>query len=334
MNTNATGFRSAPGKPLCFTLFILLFLSLAPPNLLGADISRCFVRKMQGFSQTSTNPPQWRTPSPFTFQADAYADSSEALTSAQLQLPDGASEWLWWTPVGYRPTSYEFSSSFSSASSLDAAYPSGWYTFALETAHDGNQTIPLNLLPQDYPNAPWVSNFAELQTLDANADCVLRWAPFTNTTSADSIVVEIWRDPETRVFATPLAAPLSGTNLSLVIPRNTLAAGHVYPSFLVFTRLTEVDTETYPGTRCAAGYDSYTIFTIRTLPELRLSLSNTTATLSWPKDSGGFALEATADLVTAPQWVSVTNPPIIVADLYTVTLPATNRLMLYRLRKN
>jgi hypothetical protein len=339
MPTNVTSRSAAAVNPCCVSAIIaaaavVFSLDCAPPNALGSDVSGCFLRKVQGFMQTSAAMPAWRTPYPFAFQVDASVESSDALLDATLVLPDGSLETMTWDPLhSYRPPSFGYRENFTSAQELEDACTNGTYFILLDTANDGFRVIALDLLAPVYPDAPWVVNFDAAQRVDTRSDFVLRWAGFAGATTNDSIVIEIWSDPSSRVFATPDDVPFSATNTSIVVPRNTLAPGKTYVVFLVFLRITDRDEGNYPGVSSKAGCDTYTVFQLRALPELHISVSNNLATVSWPSPATGFDLETNADPGRSDQWNAVTNLPSLVDGWYSVTLPATNRAMFYRLNR-
>lgn len=284
-----------------FLSLILPALLVCPIAVLGSDVNRCFVRKRQGFSQTSTNPPVWRTAKPFGFVADVYVDSVDAISNASIALPDGTSFSLAWnTNIIFRPTSYTFSEDFESAGSLDAAYPGGVDTLSINTAHEGVKTITNNLPIVSYSNAPWVSNYTAAQSVDAGRDFRLAWSPFVDGTTNDTIIVELWhyRSPGTnRVFSTPTDPPFCGTNTSVLIPENTL-------------------------------------FLVHTLPDLRITAGESEVTLSWPRPSDGFVLQTATNLNVSDGWTRVVDTPVILDDRFTVSLPATNDARFYRLSRD
>ncbi len=322
--------RGAPNLLAPALVFILALVTCQ-----GADVTSCFVRKLQGFSQTNAGLPVLRMPAPFTFEADAYVDSNDVFTNATIEFPGGAIASMSWDPMHrYRPASYQFKDDLASAESLDTAYPDGTYTMSLGTTSDGLRSISFDLVAPAYPNAPWVSNFDASQQVNAEEDFLLQWGSFIGATTNDAIEVEIWSDPATRVFRAPDAIPFSSTNTSLVIPRGTLQDGRTYVVFLVFLRAADFESPTYPGVPCRTGCDSYNVFQIRTLPKLRINVSSLDVALSWPSSSTGFALEANSSLHESDHWAAITNTPQLEGDSFTLTLPATNHAMFFRLNRN
>jgi hypothetical protein len=206
------------------------------------------------------------------------------------------------------------------------------------TPHDGLRSISLDLLTNSFPNAPFVSNFAEAQSVNPAADFLLEWMPFLGATPGDDIQVELWSQsaPDSPVFQAPTNPPFSGTNTSIAIPGNTLLPGQTYVGFLVFRSPSDVDTNSYPGVTCTAAYDTFTVFRLRTVasPVLQLSIGLATVTLSWPSVFEGFTPEASVGLGPFAEWLPVTNTPVASDGFYVVTLPRTNAGVFYRLIQN
>ena len=182
-----------------------------------------------------------------------------------------------------------------------------------------------------------MSNFAAAQSVDPGADFRLQWTPFLGAATNDDIQVELWplSAPDTLAFGSPTNPLFSGTNTSIVVPRNTLAPAQTYVGFLVFRRTCDLNTNAYQGVACRAGHDAYTVFVLHTVasPVLQLAIAGTNASLSWPSVFQGFAPEATADLRPFPQWFPVTNAPETNGDAWIVTVPLSTPGMFYRLAK-
>ena len=68
-------------------------------------------------------------------------------------------------------------------------------------------------------------------------------------------------------------------------------------------------------------------------PSLAMSsLTRSAARLAWPTNAPGYLLES-ADQLPAGAWLPVTNPLIVLADKFTVTVSTTNQSQFFRLRK-
>jgi hypothetical protein len=55
--------------------------------------------------------------------------------------------------------------------------------------------------------------------------------------------------------------------------------------------------------------------------------------LSWPVNATGFTLQSTPNLTPPVTWLDVTNPPMVLGGLFTVTSPISGPAQFFRLRK-
>ncbi len=148
----------------------------------------------------------------------------------------------------------------------------GTYSF---NGQNGNVRIPEAIaatlsLPSDaYPNAPHLTNFTALQTVNPAADVTLTWDAFVGGAADDLITLFIF-DGNNQVFHTdaiplPSESPhLNGTATSFVLPKNTLQANKTYQGQLWFQNFTSFDTTSFPGATGATGFYIATNFTIKT----------------------------------------------------------------------
>jgi hypothetical protein len=143
-----------------------------------------------------------------------------------------------------------------------------------------------------------------------------------------------------------LRCDVLGTNGTTVLASRTLnrrginpVGGQVYPAqwsleALAFTadgssatlRFTDVTTNSY----AADALLDY----VSVLRAVSLGITSSApcqATLVWPTNAAGFALETTFSL-PASAWNVVTDAPAIVGNLFNVTVPATNPHQFFRLR--
>ncbi|HEY5911090.1 MAG TPA: hypothetical protein VJA21_10850 [Verrucomicrobiae bacterium] len=315
---------------------LILLLSIAFPASSGAaDVNSCFVRKMMGYSQVGTNLPVVR-PNPFSFAADAYADSSDALREGWIRSPGGTNRPVVWATQQYRLPSFSFREDFATQGSMDAVYPGGSYTIELLTAHDGNRTNTLELPLGGFPQSPWLRNLDAAQGMDPRADFSFTWTSFTGATAADEIQFQLWQqgNPGTLVFSADPFYP--ATNTFILVPRNTLLYGTGYVGFLVFVKVVQSDTGSYPGARLLSAYDSFTLFTFRTRPppSLRITINDQIATLAWPLFYDSWLLQELDDPSRPEAGRLVEKPVVPVGDSYNVTVPATNHSSFYRLIHN
>ena len=66
-------------------------------------------------------------------------------------------------------------------------------------------------------------------------------------------------------------------------------------------------------------------------PVLAVTLTNQQVVLSWPQAASTYHLETTTNLLPQATWTTVTNVPVPVNSLETVTLPVTGFRSFFRL---
>lgn len=240
----------------------VLLLSLGglalTPHALGATVNEYGVLKVQQFSQQDAAEP----PSP---SFPAYAGSvwvrtiqSNQLTAAALQLPGGTT-----TSLSVRAEGANTTEDFETAGALDARYPAGPYSFTMTTALDGQRSATLTLPAANYPPAPRLTNYDEVQNWNAGHEITLGWDPFVGSSADDAIQViiedslfggEVFRTPSP---GQPGALAPSATSFS--IPANTLKPFGLYVLKISFLRVPLRDTTSYPGAIGLAGYSSTTM---------------------------------------------------------------------------
>jgi hypothetical protein len=120
-------------------------------DLGAADATQFGVFKGEDFFQSDDGPPVSEGFEAFWFQAFATASAKDNLTAASVRLPDGTDKTLAVNPDGLE---LNFVERFDNRVTLDLSYPSGDYTFRLDTASDGLKLISLNLPENFYPNPP------------------------------------------------------------------------------------------------------------------------------------------------------------------------------------
>jgi hypothetical protein len=224
-------------------------------QLQAADVTWYVITKSQYWSQSAPGIVNQNTTC-FTIAARVLPNNG-GLGSVGTILPDGSVERLTTNSVYpyFQWGAIYPSSGQGSVPGFDTCFPNGTYTFVMSTKHDGVRTVPLTLTGNDYPNAPQVSNYAALQSLDPTQEFTLQWLPFNGGGTQDYIAVRI--DAYDPVFQTgfpgsPIA--LNGRATSVTIPANTLPAGANCILYLWFVKIVDINSTTYPG---AIGYTGY-----------------------------------------------------------------------------
>lgn len=211
----------------------------------------------------------------------------------------------------------DFEALYSSQPQLDSFFADGAYQARFDTVHDGTRTFNFTLTGSAYPNAPQLLNFAATQSVNPTNAFVLSWDAFTGGAASDFIGLEFQAEDdsggdsfETPNFNEPGA--LKGTNTSVTIPAFAFAPGRTYRGELLFVKVMQVDTNTYPGVTAAAAYVAATFFELRTAgemirPSLKISaVANTTARITLTGEKNRFyTVESADELSGSPiQWMS------------------------------
>jgi len=302
------------------------------------DVTSYTFSKKEGFVQTGPGTVVQDTNLSFGISFSVLQSSNGTVLSASVTPPGGAPEAF---PSGASSQNLKIQSNFTSQASLDAAYPSGNYTFILNTAHNGSNAPILNLPVTAFPNAPQINNFSAAQTINANNSFLLQWNAFTSGGAGDLIDFSISDTNGNTVLSAPsFPSPgwLNGTATSFVIPPGTLQPGQGYQGQLSFNKTANFDTNSYPGAVGAVSFKTRSSFALRTAqsnPGLLLTgprwLGNGEFQYTFNTAAGvNYTLQVSADL---KNWV-----PIVTLDgsggPLTVTDPNTagNRQRFYRVK--
>ena len=242
---------------------LLLLDDDIPP---GPDVESYLVAKGQQFQQTNAGPPVVETADgPFYFVSFVDLAYPGAVTNASLLLPNRTVKIL-----SEHDGQFELEQSFTNKSRLDAAFAAGTYTFTMKTFLNGTKTPALSLPSDAYPPAPHLANWLDAQGVDAAAPFTVNWDPFTNGTPSDYVLLQIEDDQGHGAFSTPgFLEPdtLNGTNTFITIPAGTLQATQTYQGRLMFVKMANRNTNSYPGVLGIAGYFKETKFSLQTLAE-------------------------------------------------------------------
>ena len=244
--------RSIPIALPC-SVFLLAFIS---PRAARAQLPQYGMAKIERFKQTADGVVNLNSGNPFEFAAQASFEGS-------LTGPNGSVVQLDIEVVG---NFYETVQTFTTQAEMDAAYPSGVYTFAVPSQAPIKSTLSADLYPptpavvQGYwsggsllvdPAHPFFLSFSSIPgflTVGAATQVNFNLAPGTG--GADVLDSE-W-DSETDD-----AAPAG-----ITIPSGTLSAGSFYTLDLQYTVFSTLDSTTVPGSLVAAQFQRRTQISI------------------------------------------------------------------------
>ncbi len=183
-----------------------------------------------------------------------FVDGSVAPTSATVQVPGGAVKTATSDSFGT-----QFKESFGTKLELDTAYPAGTYQVVLHTVHDGVVTANLTLSADNYPNIPFISNYAAAQSVTASSAFTVQ---FTAAGSAFFVQFTVEDENGQEVYNN---SSLTQSSSSVTIPASTLQAGKKYTGKLFFAN-GNTDTTSYPGgVTGVAAYAKQTEFSLVTV---------------------------------------------------------------------
>lgn len=246
------------------TTFFLLTTRAAAP-----DVKLFEIAKSSKWIQSGTNSILPEPGQEFVFDAAIQAYTTGILTTASLMLApttNAPSRNLALQPNG---TKLDFSDVAGTAAALDSFYGAGVYTLKFPTAHDGNQSLSVSLSTNNFPPAPRISNFDALQTVNGSQAFNVSWDRWPGASISDFIQVRIEDHNFNKFFETPdlgKAGALDGRATSTVVPAGILPPGQSFEIHVTFTRLTSLDTSSYPGVMGLSDFQSRTKLNIQTVP--------------------------------------------------------------------
>lgn len=238
-----------------------LFCILLTVPLFAGDVRGVLVAKDRLYYQHSDAPPLEADAS-FGFRTQVEFMPPDGILEATV-LPPGRFEW--WLGSDLRPEVLEHADTmFDTQGALDADYPEGVYTVAIETLNEGRKEIVLELTGGAYPSGtpPTFLDFESLEAVPADGGFVLSWQPFGGAGPGDFVQVEVANfSPWSMVFHTPDpwdpgAMPASAT--SVTIPAGTFSPGDLGLVWLTFGRVMDTEDAQISGARGVA------VFTQRT----------------------------------------------------------------------
>ncbi len=187
------------------------------------------------------------------FSARAFVTSSTDYSGGTLAYGLGSSQNLSFIPAD---TALEFSDSNASFSTLQALYPAGDYEFDLAAGSQPATSIGIDYVGGAYSNVPLITNFSELQGLDASHSFTVDLDPYVPGSVATDLFIffSITDSSGALVYSSP---GLADTTTFITIAAGTLAAGNSYSFDLLYSnRIGGTDyISGYPVTQF---YDTHT----------------------------------------------------------------------------
>lgn len=239
------------------------------------DVSLFGVFKTQDYLQISpetvilnTNYP----PYSFTAMVEPNVLFTNQVVSASVEIPPfGFVEQLMPPPLNSDQVFVDYFSAATQAG-VDTYYPTGIYTLRINTAHDGNKTLLLNVPTNQFPaSAPRIVNFAATQNIDPAQNFTFQWDAYPGGTTNDYISFAVFSTNGVIAFRAagyrgePGHTYLSGTNTSVTMPAGSIQPGVPYLGYIFFEKQVAFNTN-YPGARGLVGFSKATSFYINLFP--------------------------------------------------------------------
>ncbi len=207
--------------------------------------------------------------SPYEFLAEVMATDTNNVTNASVKLP--SKKLLMLTNVADAESAADLvtQTNFISKKLLDAAFAAGAYTFAILTPN-GSNSATLKLPKDAYPSVPHIANWSDLQEIESELPCSIRWDAITNVGSGDFVLLDVEDTNGATIFSTPgffQAGALNGTNASALIPAEALNPNSAYLAQLLVIKTGVRNTNAIGGVTGIGGYFDQTEFPLVTLPE-------------------------------------------------------------------
>ena len=260
---NLGAFRDAANQPLSGSRSgTFLTGEMAPDS--SPDVSGIFVLKQREYVQTGPTPAEtglWDTEIGLSLKA------FNRVRSATVTMP--ANGRIGWPEHSSWDAEFYLDGDFASKTDIDRFFPNGDYTIAMDTLADGFRSVTLSLGGTDaYPDAPTITNLTALQAVDPAAPATITWNALPGWSAepgpGDGLIeLEVENAGGWEVVWVE-GADLDGGGVSYTIPAGTLWPGRSYQARLHFIRVQDIDTDAYPGSFAAAGFESTTNFTITT----------------------------------------------------------------------
>ena len=256
-------FRDAANQPLSGSRSGTFRTDAVDPDS-SPDVGGIFVLKQREFVQTGPAPTEtglWDTEIGLSLKAFNRVRSATITMPANGRI--GRPEHSSWDAEFY------LDGDFASKTDLDRFFPNGDYTIEMDTLANGSPTVILSLGSADaYPDAPTITNLTALQAVDPAAPVTITWDALPGWSPEPGpgeglIELEIENAGGWEVVWVE-GADLDEGGVSYTIPAGTLWPGRSYQARLSFIRVKDIDTEAYPGTFAAAGFESITAFTVTT----------------------------------------------------------------------
>ncbi len=254
-STEGPGFHGLNGMRLLMTQGSFVTTT---PTAATTDIREVLLARNEDYTQPGDTP----EPLGYAFASvQAELNGWNTVIRGSLELPNGRG--LNSRGWGVR---WETLAEYAFKADLERFLPSGEYVLTLETARDGVRSFSLPSSGAAIPAPPRLLATDTLRSINSNEPYSLTWAPFTEGTADDFILLEIETDQGRKVLETGTdeLPRLPGTATTFEIPAATFYPGRQYFAILRFLKILAADSTTYPGVEVLSLAATSTRFQLRT----------------------------------------------------------------------
>jgi hypothetical protein len=262
-------------------------------------------------------------------------------TSAVVTAPDGTALTLQ-SLFGSVYFHYE---SFNTSEEVEEVYPAGTYSARIE--HTAGSAIQLSAaLSANFPPAPRLVNYAEAQSIQADADFTLRWNSFTGANASSYLTLEIFDSEGEPYFSAPdfcEEIELDPTATSIVIPAGTLPDNANLQLVLIFTSIEVTQNHAGSDINLLLANSTFTETTIRTgsgqpssdlkFTEFRIGANGRFQATITGAPGINVVFEASTDLTTWAPLITVPVPGTGSLNVEDPRQPEPNTHQIYRVRR-
>ena len=189
------------------------------------------------YTQSGASTVALDTSNPYRGVIDVSEDSATSVFSAgTITSPSSSQQSLTYSA---EDESWDLEYDTTSLTTLNTNIPTGTYTLNMTKVASGTTTTTFSLTSLTMPDAPVISNYTALQSIDVTSALTISWGSWTAGTSSDFIIVRIEKTTNgDKVFelAPGDTGALTGTATSATVPANTLTSGMSYTLSVQFIK--------------------------------------------------------------------------------------------------
>jgi len=205
---------------------------------------------------------------PYRYEVYVEEDSSTSVFSAgTITTPASNTESL---SYDSDDESWSIELKTDSLDTLNSNCPTGTYTLDMTKVAGGTTEVTFDITSTDFPDAPVISDYSALQSIDSTSDLTISWSAWADGTSSDFIIIRIENSNGGTVYEINPGDTdaLDGTATQVTIPAGTLSSGLSYTLEVQFIDIFSAEwtggVSDYPDALKACYAGAQTEMTIKT----------------------------------------------------------------------